>query len=360
MNTGSDQSPTTPDDAQPRRHTIPPEWDGMRLDRIMCDLIPDQSRSRLGTWIRSGEVQVDGEVVERTSHLVRTGNVVEFLPPGDLRRSGGLLPIRVIHEDEHLALIDKPAGVVCHPSVAIVGGTVSEQAVALFGPLPDPHADRANERAAELAHEAHEAHEGDEEEAEVAASLSARPGIVHRLDSRTTGIMVVARTAAAGDSLVKQFADRRVKKTYLALVHGEPRFISDWITESLVRDPRQPDRMSVAREGEGRDAETFYEVLERFDGFALVSAKPVTGRTHQIRVHFESIEHPIVGDTVYKGRRRRQSLPKGAPKMDRQALHAWKLELEHPATGETLSGEAPVPEDMRVLVEWMRENRPKG
>ncbi|QDU85904.1 Pseudouridine synthase [Planctomycetes bacterium Pla163] len=357
MNTGSDRPSTPAGDVQPRRHTIPPEWDGMRLDRVLCDLIPDQSRSRLGTWIRSGEVRVDGEVVERTSHLVRAGTVVEFVPPGDLRRSGGSAPIRVIHEDEHLALIDKPAGVVCHPSEAISGGTVSEQAVELFGPLPDPHAERASEHAGR---HGDDALAGDDEEAEVVANLTARPGIVHRLDSRTTGIMVIARSAAAGERLVKQFAERRVQKTYLALVHGEPRFISDWITAPLIRDARQPDRMSVAREGEGRDAETFYEVLERFDGFTLVTAKPVTGRTHQIRVHLESIEHPIVGDTVYKGRRRRQSLPKGAPKMDRQALHAWKLDLEHPVTGEPLHGEAPVPDDLRELVEWLRANRPKG
>jgi len=346
----TEPSSPSPSGAPTRRHEVPADRDGERLDRILTDLVPDTSRSRLAAWIKDGAVRVSGSVVERPSHPVRAGDVLEFEPPGELRRAGGTDPIRILFEDEHVILLDKPAGVVCHPSDAIAGGTVSEQLVERYGDLPDPHAAAARAWA--------EREDDDEALEEAEERYQPRPGIVHRLDARTSGVMIAARSEAAGVRLLEMFAQREVSKTYHALVHGEPRFISDWIESPIQRDPRRPDRMSIAPDGKGRAAETFYETLERFGLFALVAAHPRTGRTHQIRVHLESIDLPIVGDTVYTSRRRRKSLPKEAPKLARQALHAAKLELAHPITGEPLVAEAPLANDMQALLEWLRAARP--
>ncbi|MEZ5978240.1 MAG: RluA family pseudouridine synthase [Planctomycetota bacterium] len=315
--------------AATRTWTAGPEHAGQRLDRALSDLVPEVSRTRLAAWIRAGEVTVSGRVVTRPAHPLEPGDRVEFARPAETRRSGGSAPIRVVLDDPDFALIDKPAGVVCHPSEAVVGGTVSEQAVELFGDLPDVHS-------------------SDEDP-------DARPGIVHRLDARTSGIMVVAKTREFAEHLREAFHDRRVRKTYLALVHGEPRFISDWIETPIERDPRSPDRMRVAKEGEGREAATFYEVEERLGPCTLLRVSPRTGRTHQIRVHLESIGLPIVGDAVYTGRRRVPPLPAGAPTIARQALHAWRLEFERP-DGSTVVGEVPLADDVRALAAWLREN----
>jgi 23S rRNA pseudouridine1911/1915/1917 synthase len=318
----------------PRRLVVPTEAHARRLDQVLAEWLVDHSRTRIKSWIEAGAVTIDGVPAERASQALVAGSVVEVTPQEIERKIGGTAQIRVLFDDPDFALVDKPAGVICHPSESVRGGTVSEQAEALWGSLPDPRYS-----------------EDDEDH-------DRRPGIVHRLDARTSGVMVVAKTELAAQALVAQFAARQVKKTYVAIVFGTPRFVSDWIETPIGRDARHSDRMSVVREGDGRTAETYYEVRERFDGCALLEVQPRTGRTHQIRVHLESIELPIIGDPLYRGRHRHRELPKSAPRIDRQALHAARIEFAHPRTGATVVGEAPLADDMQALLEWLRVNAP--
>ncbi|MEM7309918.1 MAG: RluA family pseudouridine synthase [Planctomycetota bacterium] len=326
-------SPSRPTGEPRRLGPLPAELDGERLDRALLALLDGPSRTRIQERIRDGGVRVDGEPVRRPSHPVGAGQVLELLDvPRSRERAGSAagLSFELLHEDEHLIVVDKPAGMVVHPSSVIRGGTVSELAVERFGPLPTP--------------------QGED-----------RPGVVHRLDADTSGVLVLARSAEAGEELVRQFHDREVEKGYLAIVRGDPRFHSDWIDAPLGRSSRGGDRMAVVPEDEGRAASTFYEVRERFGVAALLACRPVTGRTHQIRVHLESIDHPVVGDRLYTGRRgRRDGLPREAPTPRRQALHAASLALTHPATGERLSFEAPLPTDLSRLLAWLRARPTSG
>ncbi len=308
-----------------RRFSVAAERSGVRLDLALRELIPDVSRTRLQELIRDGGVTVDGKIVERPSWPLEEGSVVEVraLPLSRRRRGGpegeGL---RVVYEDEDLAVIDKSPGMVTHPSSVVRGGTVSELAAERWGALPMP--------------------QGED-----------RPGIVHRLDSGTSGLLIVALREEAAVELVRQFAAREVEKTYLAVVHGEPRFDSDWIEAPIGRAPKHPDRMSVRPEGEGRPAETFYRTLHRAKGFGVLSCHPRTGRTHQIRVHLASIDHPLVGDSVYRGRRGLTlKIPPDIPRPSRQALHASALRFRHPLRGEDLSLESEPPEDLQALLRW--------
>ena len=209
-----------------------------------------------------------------------------------------------------------------HPSATVRGGTVSEMATERWGELATA--------------------QGDD-----------RPGIVHRLDAETSGVLVLARTEAAGEELVRQFREREVSKRYLAIVHGDPRFDSDWIEREIARSDHGSDRMAVVADGEGREAITYYETLERFGDFALLACEPKTGRTHQIRVHLSSIGHTVVSDRLYRARRKLE-LPRDAPAMPRHALHAQRLGFRHPTTGEELAFEAPLPADMQALLDWLR------
>ena len=185
-----------------------------------------------------------------------------------------------------------------------------------------------------------------------------RPGIVHRLDRDTSGVMLVAKSQVAFDFLRAQFRDRTAEKEYRCIVYGEPRFQSDWIDRAIATDPKHPDRMAVVTEG-GRDSSTYYEILERFDGFCHVLCRPKTGRTHQIRVHMTSIGHSLVGDRVYRSRRRQHDrLPEGAPDPGRHCLHARQLTVPHPVTQQPLTIEAPMPRDLEQLLAWLREHRP--
>ncbi len=307
---------------------VPPELDGARLDRVLARLLPETSRTRAQEWIKDGGVRVDGARVRRPAHPVAAGAEVELEDVARSRVRAGApegADFRVVHEDEWLIVVDKPAGMVVHPSTVVRGGTVSELAEERFGPLPAP--------------------QGED-----------RPGVVHRLDSETSGLLVLARTEEVGAELVRQFHDREVEKLYLALVHGDPRFDADWIEAPIGRSERHPERMSVLPEGEGREASTFYEVRERFGVAALVACRPRTGRTHQIRVHLASIEHPVVGDKLYRGKRgAKHTLPEGAPPMRRHALHAFRLGFHHPHRGEPVAFEAPLHEDMEALVRWLRD-----
>jgi 23S rRNA pseudouridine1911/1915/1917 synthase len=316
------------EDLDGRTLVVPTDLDGWRLDRALTELLDGVSRSRVQELVRDGGVRLAGRPVRRPSEHVAAGQEIELLEvPRSRERTGSPAGARlvVVHEDAHLAVVDKPAGMVAHPSTVVRGGTVSELALERFGPLPSPQG-------------------------------ADRPGIVHRLDADTSGLMIVARTQEAADALVRMFRERRVEKRYLALVLGAPRFDTDWIETPIGRAPGRPDRMSVVRDGgAGREARTYYETLERFDGFGLVACRPETGRTHQLRVHLSSIDHPLVGDRVYRGRRGlARSVPAGAPPLTRHALHAAGLALDHPVTGERLRIESELPEDMRAWLTWLR------
>jgi 23S rRNA pseudouridine1911/1915/1917 synthase len=313
--------------SSPLSFVISSEQEGMRLDRVLVQQLPELSRTRIQELIRDDAVSVEGEPATRMSQSMEPGWRIEVVMKASTRiRSGGPedTPLKLIFEDEHLAVIDKEAGCVAHPSTVIHGGTVSERAVQMFGELPS-------------------------------AQGTDRPGIVHRLDADTTGVMVVVKSAAAAAELVRMFRDHEVKKSYQALIFGTPRFDTDWIEVPIGRQKGRPDRMSVVEDGMGRSARTYYETLERFPGFGHLNCQPETGRTHQIRVHLGSIDHPLVGDRVYRGRRGlNRTMPKGAPKMERHALHASKLAFKHPVTGEALSFSSPLPEDMQELLHWLR------
>jgi 23S rRNA pseudouridine1911/1915/1917 synthase len=305
---------------------------GWRLDRVLVELIPDNSRARLQAWIREGRVEVDGNRVEKPSVEVAARVSIDIVPPAPVDREVREQMARsfsVLFEDEHLIAIDKPAGMLTHPNERTDQGTLADLAEGRFGPLPKI--------------------QGED-----------RPGIVHRLDRWTSGVMVLGRTPGALEDLKRQFKERTVEKTYLGLIHGVPRFDSDWIDAPIVRPLNRRDRYHVAREeDEGRPAQTYYEVRERFAGFAFLACQPKTGRTHQIRVHLTSIGHPLVGDRVYRQRGALPTpVPDDAPVVDRQSLHAHVLKVDHPVTGERLSFEAPLAADVEALVTWLRENRP--
>jgi len=317
----------------PRTFRVPPQLAGERLDRILVELLGGQhSRTRVQEWIGDGAVHLDGAPAERASQRLEAGQTLELRSVLRTReRPGGPArgELRVVHEDEHLIVIDKPAGTLSHPTTVVRGGTVSELATERWGRLPAP--------------------QGED-----------RPGIVHRLDKDTSGLMVLARSEAAATGLVRAFRRRAVEKVYLALVHGDPRFDSDWIETPLGRSRRHPERIAVLPEEEGgRPAATFYTVLERFGpgrsgSLALVECRPRTGRTHQIRVHLSSIELPLVGDKVHTGRVKRPPPAGDAPAVTRHLLHASRLAFEHPVGGERLAFEAPLPADFQAWLTWLR------
>lgn len=321
-----------------RSFEIAPALAGARLDVALTELLESWSRSRVQRAIKGGKVRVDGREARRANAAVDAGARIE-IDTNDGREvstdvaGGPILDLVVLHEDDDLAVIDKPAGLVTHPSPRQRRGTVSDLAVARYGPLPEV--------------------QGDD-----------RPGIVHRLDRLTSGVMVIGRTDAALEGLKAQFKDRTVAKTYHAIVHGEPRFDTEWLTGAIGASPRHRDRMRVVPEdlvdellesGEARTAETLVERMEDFGAAALVAARPRTGRTHQIRVHLQHAGLPIVGDRVYgPGGALKRPLPPGAPRMERPALHARELSFDHPRTGERMTFTAELPADMAGLLDALR------
>ncbi len=315
---------------QVQRLKLPPERAGERLDRVLAELLGQVSRTHVKYLVKDGAVTLDGAVCERPGHRVEGGEEVVVELRERVREhtlTTDATQLRVVHQDEHLIVIHKPPQVVVHPTGGLHSNTISEQAVARFGPLPTL--------------------QGED-----------RPGIVHRLDAATSGVMVLGRTEAAFESLMSQFRQRKVTKTYLALVYGVPRFNSGWIEGPIGRSPRDPGRFAVVAEGTGREASTYWEVAERYDGLALLRCHPKTGRTHQIRVHLASIEHHIVADALYKRRGGPAVvLPAEAPIPERQCLHALAIEFEHPGTHQTVRYEVPLEDDIAAMVDWLRENR---
>jgi 23S rRNA pseudouridine1911/1915/1917 synthase len=275
---------------------------------------------------------VDG-VVAKAAIKLRAGAAVVFTVP-EPPRAGPVaeeIPLVFLHVDEAIAVVNKPAGMVVHPAKGNWKGT-------LAGALKW-HLERAGEADGGLS----------------TAGGPTRPGIVHRLDRDTSGVIVVARTEAAHHALARQFERRTVNKTYLALTQGQPRFDADEIDLPIGIHPYQREKMAVRRDhATSRQAVTRYEVLERFAAGALVRLAPRTGRTHQIRVHLAAVGAPVLCDGLYSGRTVIEpgflGLPPGPPLLERQALHAAALELDHPVSGERLRFEAPLPADLERML----------
>jgi 23S rRNA pseudouridine1911/1915/1917 synthase len=308
---------------------VPAEAAGMRLDKFLADHLADISRSRIQGWIEEGRVTLDGRPARPSTRLDPGQRVRVFIPPPEeVRILPEPIPLDILYEDEHLLVINKPAGMVVHPAPGHTSGTLVNALLARFPAW------------AEL-----DWWESEEDEEEAGADYP-RPGIVHRLDKDTSGLLIVAKSAGARSALQAQFQARQVEKVYLALVHGVPPAPAGLIDAPIGRDPRQRKRMAVV--AEGRPAVTAYRVLEPLGEYALLEVMPRTGRTHQIRVHLAFIGHPVVGDEVYGRRRSRLACP-------RQFLHAARLSFRHPATGRPMEFSAPLPPDLQAVLEEARE-----
>ena len=298
--------------------TVPPDGPPTRLDVFLARCIPGLTRSRAQRLLRDGRIHVDGETTRRASFRPAPGAVVTVdLPPAD---EPGLIarpmPLQVPYEDEHLLIVDKPAGLPVHPGPGHADDTLVN---ALLARNPDI------------------AGVGDPD----------RPGIVHRLDMDTSGLMLVALTLAAFDALSEAVRARTVRRGYTALVAGAVQPPEGIIDAPIGRHPRERMRQAVVETG--RPARTRYEVQRRLEGATLLAVWLETGRMHQIRVHMASIGHPVLGDTVYGGRRPRQ-----VSGLNRQFLHAASLELDHPITGKPLNASSPLPSDLQGTLDTLR------
>ncbi len=301
--------------------TVDADAAGERLDRHVAARF-DTPRNQVQSWIRDGHVRVNGREAKPSAALA-AGDRVECRPP-ELKEER-VLPesgdLRLLYEDESLAVLDKPAGLTVHPGAGRATGTLAHFLL-----------DRYPEMAG--------------------VGGPGRPGIVHRLDQGTSGVLVVARTAAAYHRLARAFAAREVGKRYLALAYGEPSPREGLIDAPIGRHPLRRKEMAVR--SDGRPARTGYRTLAARAGISLVELDLATGRTHQIRVHLKHLNHPLVGDPVY-GEARWKGLPRPVQAtlrdFPRPALHAWRLAFHHPDDGRPLAFEAAVPEDLRELWE---------
>jgi len=284
---------------------------GKRLDQMVHERLPQFSRARIQEWIRGGRVLVNGGA-GRPSRLLRTGDTVDVEPaePPPLRAAAEAIPLEVLYEDADLVAIDKPAGMVVHAGAGVHSGTVVNALLHRFGSLSS-------------------------------AGGALRPGIVHRLDRFTSGVLLAAKNDAAHHALAAQFAGRHVEKVYVALVHGTVKAESGRIERPIARDPARRIRMT-ARLERGRAAWSEYRVLRRFAGFTLLEVRIGTGRTHQIRVHLSSLGHPVAGDTLYGAPARVE----GRPPLGRFFLHARRIRFHQPSTGEEMVVEAPLPAEL--------------
>jgi 23S rRNA pseudouridine1911/1915/1917 synthase len=297
------------------------EDEGKRLDVFLHERVPEYSRSRLQEWIKAGRVLVDG-AAQKASYVLKGAETIQVepgeLPP--LKAEAEDLPLEVLYADDAVIAVNKPAGVVVHAGAGIHSGTLVNRLLYHFRSL---------------------------------SSLGGefRPGIVHRLDRYTSGVLLVARTDRAHQALATQFASRTVEKIYIALVHGAVRKDRGEITAKITRDPVRRTRMT-ARLGTGRTAHTEYEILRRWPAFTLLRVRIGTGRTHQIRVHMASIGHPVAGDRLYGAPARVE----GMPPLDRYFLHANSISFESPATGQRITVEAPLPVELEAWMAALPEN----
>ena len=300
---------------------IGPDDVGTRLDAFLASQIEGWSRARLQRLIEAEDVLVNGKPGKPSYKLRENDELeVELIAPATTSFTPEAIPIEIVYEDETLVVVNKPAGLVVHPAAGIHSGTLANALAYHFQQLPN--------------------------------AASVRPGIVHRLDRDTSGLLVVAKTEAALEHLSDQFRARMVYKSYAALVHGRLDSDTGRIYQPLARDPSNRTRMAVVRGG--RTALSIYRVNRRFNRFTLLDVKLETGRTHQIRVHLAWLKHPVVGDETYGGGRdntiQDARLRAHVRNLDRHFLHAEKLAFTHPKTGERVEFSSPLPAELSELL----------
>ena len=306
----------------PRQLIIPPEHAGKRLDSSLAELLPEFSRSRLQSWIESGHILLGGAAASQ-KQKVWGGESVQVTPealPEDNAYEPEDIGLNVVYEDDAILIIDKPAGLVTHPGAGNWQGTLLN---ALLHYLPQ-------------------------------ANTIPRAGIVHRLDKDTSGLMVVAKTLEAQTQLVRDLQARTVKRIYWAVALGVFTRAEGSVDAPIGRHPTQRVKMAVHDKDSSvsKSALTYWKVLKQYPRAAWVECRLATGRTHQIRVHLTHLGHPLLGDLVYRGKNQ----PPGLPSFQRQALHAVRLGLAHPTTGEAMEWEAPPPQDFADLLTTLEQN----
>jgi 23S rRNA pseudouridine1911/1915/1917 synthase len=289
---------------------------GLRLDRFLHRRLPQYSRARLQEWIRQGRVRVWGRPA-KPSLVLKGSESVEVEPAelAPLKAVPEAIPLEILYEDEDLVAVNKPAGMVVHAGAGNTAGTLVNALLHRFHTLSSLGGDL-------------------------------RPGIVHRLDRYTSGVILIARTDGAHRALAAQFAGRQVEKVYLALVHGRLAADSGRIDKPIARDPHRRTRMT-ARLGAGRKASTSYRVLRRWPAFSYLEVRIHTGRTHQIRTHLAAIGHPVVGDRLYGAP---AQIP-GLPPLARFFLHAHRISFRSPSTGRPIAVEAPLADELEAFLE---------
>ena len=306
---------------------------GKRLDSFLSAQMPELSRSRIQKAIREGDVVAGGVPALKPAQKVRQGESIElaFSPPKPLEIVPESIPLDIVYEDEHILVVNKAPGMVVHPAPGHETGTMVHALLA--------HCENLSGIGGVL-----------------------RPGIVHRLDAGTSGLLVVAKSDEAHISLSRQLMERRVSRIYWALVWGELPAGTDTIDMPIGRSPVDRKKMAVLPEG-GKEAQTTYYVIDTFGPFQYIRLKLETGRTHQIRVHLSRVGHPVLGDPVYGGRKARHGVLSGKSAamagrvlsmIDRQALHAGELSFTHPLRGDTMTFKAPLPGDFRAVLEFLR------
>jgi len=307
-----------------------------RLDSYLADRFPQRSRTYWQELIRSGHSLVNGRPT-KPSHAIQKGDHITLLvePEPEKTLEPEPMPLDIVYEDPYLIVLNKAAGIVVHPAPGHLHGTLI-QGVLHHVTVEGGHLSEG--------------------------SAPDRPGIIHRLDKGTTGLIIMAKEESTHRHLARQFQERRVEKTYVAIVRGEVNFDSDYVELPLGPHPRDHLRV-IVRADEGKEASTFYEVMKRYRGYTFLRVHPKTGRTHQIRAHLAAIGHPLVGDVLYGGPRLlardlgADEFAPDEPIMDRQALHAEQLTFFHPKQRKKLTFEAPWPADLERLVTLLRRYR---
>jgi len=300
------------------RSFVVPAGQSDRLDKFLVERLPDLSRSRIQGLIKDGHVKVGDDQILKTGHIVEAGDEIfieipEALPSALIPED---IPLDIIYENDDLVIVNKPAGMVVHPGAGHYSGTLVHAALAA---IPDLEGIGGEER----------------------------PGIVHRLDKETSGLILLAKNEKTHRWLQDQFRDRTIKKVYLALVDGKPPTPVGRVEAEIARDPSHRKQMAVVSAGRGRTAVTEYKTLEQFERHTLIEVHPLTGRTHQIRLHLAFLGCPIVGDTIY-GRK--------APtiELNRHFLHAAKISVRFPGEKEPCTFEAPLPAELQTVLDNLR------
>ena len=287
---------------------------GERLDRFISEQLTEHSRAEIQRWIREGNVQVNQRPAKPSQRLILSDSIQVIVPePKPSVLIPEPIPLEILYEDEDLIAVDKPAGLVVHPAPGHESGTLVN---AILYHCPDLKG----------------------------VGGVKRPGIVHRLDKNTSGIILVAKNDRSHRYLQQQFKERTIAKTYLALLIGQLESRQGKIDAPIGRDPRHRKRMAIVPTAKGRDAITEFEVEAYYGTATLISAHPLTGRTHQIRVHLASMGHPVVGDVIYGPRR-------DTYKLGRHFLHAHKLQFHRPSDGDELTLRSPLPPDLQKLLD---------